>query len=126
MGLGKEMNKLGGRATVSEEIGHPRLGLGSRPVVGGAFALSAAIHIIGILVYPYLFPSIQPDGVVFSYPAESAETGGIEVLRIVEVDVLQDLETLKIQKKLKQSRPRQRFRNRIFVILLPSSLCGQA
>ena len=92
MGLGKEMNKLGGRATVSEEIGHPRLGLGSRPVVGGAFALSAAIHIIGILVYPYLFPSIQPDGVVFIYPAESSENGGIEVLRIVEVDVLQDLE----------------------------------
>ena len=87
------MNKTGGGEMVSGETSYPRLGLGSRPVVRGAFGLSAAIHILGILAYPYLFPSIQPDGVVFRYPSESAEPGGIEVLRIVEVDVAQDPES---------------------------------
>lgn len=87
------MNKKGGKETASEETGSPWLGSGSRPVVWGAFALSAALHVLGILAYPYLFPSIQPGAAVFRYPAESADPGGIEVLRIVEVDATQDPES---------------------------------
>jgi hypothetical protein len=80
----------GGTHPTANRTGFRRSGLGSRPVWWGAFGLSAAMHVLFIVVYPLFGKQIRPDGAAFPLPSSSARPEGIEVIHLVEIDALPD------------------------------------
>jgi hypothetical protein len=57
-----------------------------------AFAVSIAVHVLAVVMYPSVVRRISPEGVAFLFPAIAGAPEGIEVIRIVEVDQIQDVE----------------------------------
>lgn len=84
--------EAGGQDPRLDRAGPMRRGLGPRRVVWGAFAVSVAVHLFFILVYPSLFPRIEPSEAGFVLPVGTPVTGAIEVMRVVEIDVREDSE----------------------------------
>ncbi len=62
-----------------------RTGLGRPRVVAVAFAISAALHLAGILIYPTLFQREVRSPTPFVLPVSSARSGDMEVIQVVEV-----------------------------------------
>jgi hypothetical protein len=60
--------------------------------VWGAFSVSAALHVFFILIYPSLFPRIEPGDAGFRLPVGARVSNGIEVLELVEIDVTEDVD----------------------------------
>ena len=86
------MNSQAGRQDPRlERAGPPRRGIASRPVMLGAFALSAVAHAFFILVYPSLFPRFDPSNATFMPASGRPVPDGIEVMRIIEIDVTEEV-----------------------------------
>lgn len=85
-------NRAGDRDPTSGRVPLPRSGLGPPPLVRRAFGISVAVHVLAILAYPAISRRIDPQGVAFPFPSVSGSPDGIEVIRIVEVDVPEDVE----------------------------------
>ena len=85
-------NRAGGRDPTLDRVTPRRSGLGSRPVVRAAFAVSVAIHVLAVLLYPALSRRLDPEGAAFPYPTAAGSPEGIEVIELVEVDVVEELE----------------------------------
>lgn len=62
-----------------------RAGLGRPKVVAVAFAISAALHLAAILIYPTLFQREIRNPTPFVLPVSSERTGDMEVIQVVEV-----------------------------------------
>jgi hypothetical protein len=69
----------------SDRAGPARVGLGSRRVVWSAFAISAAVHLLAILLYPLVFEDLGPS-VPTSLPTTTEPRQGIEVVELNEID----------------------------------------
>lgn len=65
--------------------GRRRGGLASPRVLWTAFAISAALHLVAIAVYPRLFQREFGDPTPFLLPVTSEAVGGMEVIQVVEV-----------------------------------------
>ena len=79
-------HRAGGDDTSSDRAAQARRqDKGSRRLSAWAFGISAALHLIGIAVYPLLFDRLRPDGVSFPMPAATTEERGVEVIRLVEI-----------------------------------------
>jgi len=86
-------SQAGGRDPRLDRTGPPRRGLASRPVLFGAFTVSALAHVFFIFVYPSLFPRLDPASrATFLAPLGGPASGGIEVMRVIEIDVVADVE----------------------------------
>ena len=75
-----------------DRTGPERRGLASRGVVRTAFAISAAAHVVFILMYPSLFPRLDPSESTFRIVVGAPDPSGIEVMEIVEIDVIVEVE----------------------------------
>ncbi len=75
----------GGEHDASDPAGPSRPGLGSRRVVWTAFGISAAIHVLAIVVYPLMFERLGPGLPVF-FPPDPGPAQGVEVVRLLELD----------------------------------------
>ena len=82
--------QAGGHDPRVDRAGHPRRGLGSRRLVWGAFLVSAAFHVVFVLLYPSLFPVIDPRA-DFLPPLGTPVPDGIQVLRVIEIDEDEDV-----------------------------------
>ncbi len=82
----------GGEGETPDRAEIDRPGLGSRRVVWGAFGASAVIHVLAVILYPYLFDRLDPEGAVFAPPAVAGSTQGSEVIRLIEIDATPDPE----------------------------------
>jgi hypothetical protein len=71
---------------------HRRSGLGSRRVVAIAFALSFAIHVLAVLMFPVATRFFRPDGMSFRPPTTAGEPRGLQMLDLVEVSTTVDPE----------------------------------
>jgi len=67
-------------------------GVAPRRVLWSAFGVSLAVHALAVLLYPAIARELRTGAAPFSFSSESARVVGIEVLRIVEVDQLEDAE----------------------------------
>lgn len=67
-----------------------RSGLGSRRVLWGAIAISAALHAFFIAIYPLFVRAIQPGALALPLTSSAAKPGGMQVIRLVEVDAVPD------------------------------------
>lgn len=85
-------SEAGGQDPRLDRAGPPRRGLGPRPVVWGAAAVSVAVHVFFILIYPSLFPRIEPSDADFVVQVGTPVTGAIQVMRVLELDVAEDIE----------------------------------
>ena len=85
-------SQAGGQDPRFDLTGSPRRGLASRSVVWGAFTVSAVLHVFFIFAYPSLFPRLDPSDAGFMLPAGAPVSGGIDVLRVVEIDVVTEVE----------------------------------
>ncbi len=65
--------------------GQRRLGLGSRRVVLAAFGISAALHLLLILVYPFLMRPDEAQPTPFPLPALPELRSGMEVVILTQV-----------------------------------------
>jgi hypothetical protein len=83
--------RTGGRDSTSGRVTAGRSGLGSPPVVRAAFGVSVAVHALAILLYPTLSSRLEPGSVAFPFPTAAGTPDGIEVIRILEVDLLEDV-----------------------------------
>jgi hypothetical protein len=79
-----------GKESIPARAAGRRTGLGSRPVVSIAFGFSAALHAFFIVAYPLFFRQLRPEAVAFPLASSSAGPEGIDVIRIVEVNVVPD------------------------------------
>jgi hypothetical protein len=61
-------------------------------VVWGAYTISVALHVFFVLIYPSLFPALDPSDSSFLLPSGSEPSGGIEVMRVIEIDVVTEIE----------------------------------
>lgn len=84
--------QAGGQDPRLNRAGAVHRGLGSRPVVWGAFAVSVAVHVFFVVLYPSLFPRLDPSDAGFRVPVGTAPPEGIEVLRVIEIQEEQDTE----------------------------------
>jgi hypothetical protein len=75
----------GANPNTDRGAGRERLGLGSRRVIWVAFAVSAALHLGAIVLYPALSRAFAPEGASFRLPEFAGRPQGIEVIRLVEV-----------------------------------------
>jgi len=85
-------SQAGGQDPRLDLTGPPRRGLASRSVLWGAFTVSAVLHVFFIFIYPSLFPAIDPSDAGFMLPSGTPVSGGIEVMRLVEIDVVTEVE----------------------------------
>jgi hypothetical protein len=85
-------DRAGGREPPPGRATSRRSGLGSRSVVRTAFGVSVAVHVLAVLAYPALSRRLQPEGVAFFYPAAPGSAGGMEVVELVEVDLVEELQ----------------------------------
>jgi len=85
-------HQAGGQDPSLDRTGSSRQGLGPPPVVWGAFAVSAALHVFFLLIYPSLFPRMDPTDPGLRLPVGGPVSGGIEVMRVVEIDVVEEVE----------------------------------
>ena len=83
--------EAGGQDPRLDQAG-PHRGLGTRRLVWGAFTASVTLHVVFILVYPALFPGLDPSDANLLLPVGTPVPEGIEVLRIVEIDEIEDVE----------------------------------
>jgi hypothetical protein len=58
----------------------------------GAFAISVAIHVIAVLLYPVVVTNIRPGAPVFQPPTNTSPPQGAVVLRLIEIDETPDPE----------------------------------
>jgi hypothetical protein len=58
----------------------------SRRIVLTALGISAALHLVAILLYPFLFERLRPEAVEYPFATISSETQGVTVIRLVEID----------------------------------------
>lgn len=72
---------------------HRRPDHGSRRLVWVTLGISAAIHLVAIAVYPFLFASLRPEAVEYPFATISSEPRGVAVIRLVEIDEDEPLET---------------------------------
>ncbi|HSH76733.1 MAG TPA: hypothetical protein VLA09_13680 [Longimicrobiales bacterium] len=87
------MNDLAGVGdSTAGRSGSRRSGLGSPRTVRSAFAFSVVVHVLAVVIYPSLVRQIRPEAAAFPLSAAAGSPGGIEVIRVVEVDVIQDVE----------------------------------
>ena len=84
--------QAGGQDSRLDRTGPRGRGLASPRVVWGAFAFSAAVHVFVILIYPALFQSMDPSDSAFLPPSGAGPVDGIEVMRVVEIDVITEVE----------------------------------
>ena len=78
--------RAGGDDTSSDRTAQERRpDKGSGRLLAWSFGISAALHIVVIVIYPLLFDRLRPDGVSFPIPASSNEERGVEVIRLVEI-----------------------------------------
>ena len=78
--------RAGGKDPPSGWTDPPRRGLGPRPVVWAAFALSFALHALLVLILSSVLQQIRPNAAAFPFPVASRAPQGIDVIRLVEVD----------------------------------------
>lgn len=84
------MNQAGGQDPRLDRAGPSRRGLGSRRLVWGAFAVSAALHVFAVLLYPALFPRLAPSEAQYVVPIGTATPGGLEVVQVIEIDIVEE------------------------------------
>ena len=72
------------RTPTDRVAGRTRLGLGSRRVVLSAFAVSAAVHVVLVVLYSF-GGTMRPEGASFAFPEFVGRPQGIQVIRLVEV-----------------------------------------
>jgi len=100
---GEEPGPVGGLAPRMDEravgldagedrVGARRPGLGSPSLVRAAFGTSIALHLLAIAMYPALVRRLGPEAVGVGLPAVFGSPDGVQVLRIVEIDVVGDVE----------------------------------
>ncbi|MEX2466804.1 MAG: hypothetical protein WD995_07830 [Gemmatimonadota bacterium] len=65
----------------------------SRRLLWTAFAVSAVVHAVAIAVYPFLFDRLRPEAVEYPFATFSSEPQGVAVIRLVEIDEEDPLET---------------------------------
>jgi len=85
------ISRPGNVEEATDRVGRARPGLGSRRVVGTAFAISALVHLGVIVVYPWIFGDLAPDSPAF-FPTQTAPAEGLQVLQLVEIDPVTDAE----------------------------------
>ena len=66
-----------------------RSGLGSRRVVGTAFAVSVLVHLWVIVIYPSLFESLDPDSPLVMSP-DSIVPDGLEIIELLDLEATFD------------------------------------
>lgn len=69
-----------------------RPGLGSRRVVRTSFAVSAAIHVLAVVLYPLMFERLDPSGTFFLPPPADGPPQGAQVIRLLDIEEVQDTE----------------------------------
>lgn len=84
--------QAGGRDPRVDRAGPWRRGLGPRRLVWGAFAASVAVHVVIIALYASFFPRIVPSAPDYLVPVGASSQDGIQVMRVVEIDVRPDVE----------------------------------
>lgn len=85
-------SQAGGQDSRLDRTGPRGRGLASPRVLWTAFAFSAAIHVFFIVLYPALFLRLDPSDSTFMLPSGAPPLSGIEVMRVVEIDVLIEVE----------------------------------
>lgn len=81
------IDRAGGDDSTSDRAAHPRRpDKGSRRLLAWAFGISAALHLVGIAVYPLLFDSLRPEAVSFPVSSSTDALDGVEVITLVELD----------------------------------------
>lgn len=85
--------QAGGQDPRLDQAGPSARGLGPRPLVWGAFAVSIALHLLFILIYPSLFERLAPSEAGLFLESGGPAPGGIQVVSVVEVDVPEEVET---------------------------------
>jgi hypothetical protein len=65
----------------------------SRRLIWITLGISAAIHLVAIAIYPLLFDSLRPEEVDYPFATVSSEPQGVAVIRLVEIDEEEPLET---------------------------------
>jgi hypothetical protein len=85
-------SQAGGQDPRLDLTGLPRRGLAPRSVVWGAFTASVVLHVFFIFLYPSLFPALDPSDAGLMLPSAAPVSEGIEVMRIVEIDLVEEVE----------------------------------
>ena len=70
--------------------GGGRTALGPRRVLWVSFGLSVAIHVIALLLYPAFVNRVRPENAAFPFPDFAGESGGIEVVRLIDFEAVPD------------------------------------
>ena len=79
-------------STADRGTGLRRPGLGSKRVVWASFGVSAALHLVAILIYPGVMQREVTDPVPFLLPSTVEPTAGMEVIELVVIDPDEDPE----------------------------------
>ena len=61
-------------------------GRGSRRLRLAAYGLSAALHVIAILLYTSVMEVIQPEAATFPIPTDSGTEQGVPLIRLIDID----------------------------------------
>lgn len=85
-------SRPGGADDPSDRAGPQRSGLGSRRVVWLSFAVSAAIHVLAVVLYPLMFDRIDASGPFVVPPSADGRPQGSVVVRLLEIDEVPDTE----------------------------------
>lgn len=79
-----DLQSRGGEPNRVQVTNRSRSGFGSQRVWWISFAVSIAIHVLVIMIYPFFQNTVKLDSISFALPNISGRVEGIQVLRLIE------------------------------------------